>query len=123
MAREIDEQEPVPGQAAGERRHPDAGGSDAVDEQHRIAGARLQDTDPHGRRREVNPTFLHVEPIRRRDTLLGRPEPGLDPHARESYAERAEPSPWIACLKTRGVSQLPDRVAGKIGWGRGILQR
>jgi hypothetical protein len=33
--------------AAGERRHPDAGGGDAVDEQHRIADARLEDTDAY----------------------------------------------------------------------------
>ncbi len=82
VAREIDEQKPVPGQTAGERCHPDAGCRDAVDEQHRVAGARLEDTDPHGRRRDVDPTFLHVESIRRGDALLGRPEPCLDPHRR-----------------------------------------
>ena len=100
MAGEIDEQDPVAGQAAGERCHPDAGGGDAVDEEHRVAGTRLEDTDPHGRRHDVDPTFLHVEPIRCRETRLGRPEPRLDPHRRESYAERGDPSSCIACLKT-----------------------
>ena len=42
----------------------------------------------HGRRRDVDPTLLHVEPVRHRDALFDRPEPRLDPHRREPYAER-----------------------------------
>jgi hypothetical protein len=90
VAGKIDEQDPVAGQTAGERCHPDAGGGDAVDEEHRVAGTRLEETHPHGRRRDVDPTLLHVESIRRRNTRLGRPQPGLDTHPRESYAERGD---------------------------------
>ena len=82
MAGKIDEQDPVAGQAAGERCHPDAGGGDAVDEEHRVAGTRFEDTDPHGRRRDVDPTFLHVEPIRCREALFHLPQPLLHPHRR-----------------------------------------
>ena len=67
VAGKIDEQDPVAGQAAGERCHPDAGGGDAVDEEHRVAGTRFEDTHPHGRRLDVDPTFLHVEPVRCRE--------------------------------------------------------
>ena len=85
VAGEIDEQEPALGQAACERRHSDARGGDAVHEQHRVADARLEDTDPHRRRRDVDPTFLHVEPVRCRDALFDRPHPRLDPHRRALY--------------------------------------
>ena len=88
VTREIDEQMAVSGQTAGERRHPDPGRRDAVDEHHRIAGARLEDTDSHGRRRDVDPTLLYVDPVRGGDPLFGRPQPRLDPHGRASYARR-----------------------------------
>jgi hypothetical protein len=91
------------GQTAGQRRHPDPWCRDAVDEQHWVADARLEKTDPHGRRRDVDPTLLDVESIRRRNTPLSRPQPGLDPHRREFYAERGDPSSGIACLELRAV--------------------
>ena len=88
VTRKIDEQMAVSGQTPRERRHPDPRRGDAVDEQHRIAYARLQDTDPHRRRRDVDPAFLDLELVRGRDTPLDRPEPRLDPHRRGTYAGR-----------------------------------
>jgi len=78
MTGEIDEQMAVSGQPARERRHPDPWRRDAVDEHDRIAGPRLEDTHPHGRRRDIDPTLPYVESIRRRNTPLGHPQPGLD---------------------------------------------
>src|SRR3954453_7926168 len=91
VTREIDQQMAVSGQTASERRHPDPWCRDAVYKQHRIAGARLEHTDSHGRRCDVEPTLLHVKSIRRGNTPLGRPQPCLDPHQRASYAARGDP--------------------------------
>jgi len=58
---------------------------------HRIADARLENTDSHGRRRDVDPTLLYVDPVRGGDPLFGRPKSCLDPHGAHRTRGRRQP--------------------------------